>query len=145
MPEMSVALEKYIDKLVSDLERYIDKRIEDLEKKVCSALKDVKESLDAKERFLDKRLDLASGSLEKRLEGMNDLRKQLDHQAANFITRTEYALQVDKYDWEVRGLRESRALLEGKASQRQVNLALILTVASLIIAVCSMVVQFINH
>ena len=134
MPDMYVALEKYIDK-----------RLEDLEKKVYCSIKDVKESLDAKERFLDKRLELASAGLEKRLEGMNEFRKQLDHQVSTFIPRTEYALQVEKYDLEVRGLRESRALLEGKASQRQVNLALILTVTALVTSICSIAISFINH
>ena len=77
---------------------------------------------------------LAAGAMEKRLEGMIEFRDQLKDQASRFITRSEYDLLVD----DIQGLRETRAMLAGKASQSSMTLTLFIAFAGLIVAIAGL-------
>jgi len=69
---------------------------------------------------------LAKEVMDARLSSMNEFRESLRDQTKEFLTRVEYGSQQGaletrflRMDEDIRGLRESRASLEGKASQLQ--------------------------
>ena len=129
MPE-DVSWKEYVDSKIAAGDRLIEVKAEWLEKLIVS-----------KAEAAERALELAKENLSIRLEGMNQFRAQLDKQAATFITRTEHTV-VEK---DIANLRESRAKLAGKADQKTVNTALILSVCSLIIGILALAVRiFLN-
>ena len=70
--------------------------------------------------------DKAYQSMERRLESMNEFRAQLKDQNAQFVTKEEHQRILD----DIQILRESRAELAGKASQKSVNAALMFSLVS---------------
>jgi len=80
--------------------------------------------------------------LEKRLDTMNEFRNQLKDQAGTFLPRTEFDIQHSKVQEDIRILRESKATLEGKASQISVNIAIIIAVCGLIIGIIGLCLKF---
>jgi hypothetical protein len=86
---------------------------------------------------LEKQTLLVQISLEKRLDGMNEFRDALKDQQRLFVPRTEH----DKVLEDIRSLRESRSMLEGKASQLSVNIAIVLAVAGLLIGVLGLILR----
>lgn len=80
----------------------------------------------------------AAAQMEKRLEGMNEFRDALKDQATKFLTKDEFNIQHIRVQDDVRMLRESKANLEGKASQTSVFIAYGIAVVSLIIAIISL-------
>jgi hypothetical protein len=129
MPE-DVSWKEYVDSKIAAGDRLIEVKAEWLEKLIVS-----------KAEAAERALELAKENLSIRLEGMNQFRAQLDKQAATFITRAEHNV-VER---EIQSLRESRAELAGKADQKTVNTALILSVCSLIIGILALAVRiFLN-
>jgi hypothetical protein len=107
--------------------RYIDLRLRELEKRL-------EVTLAAK----DTALTLSSASLEKRLETMNEFRVQIKDERSLFLPRAEYLLQHDRVVGDIRELRESRATLEGKASQTSVIITLLVGVTGIVLSVISL-------
>ena len=89
---------------------------------------------DTKLVAIDKALNVASVTMDKRLDGMNEFRDTLRDQAARFITREEVKKENERVETDLRFLRESRAILEGKASQKLVYITLIATIVSFVLA-----------
>lgn len=102
----------------------------------------LKEYIETKIGAVEKATTIASANLEKRLEGMNEFRAQLKDQSNTFLTRAEHQSYTEKVDSDIRVLRESKATLEGKASQKSVNLSTILAVIGITIAFISLVHTF---
>ena len=84
---------------------------------------------------LEKATCVAQTSLEKRLESMNEFRAAIKDQNMTFVTRVEFEAFHKPVLDDLRVLRESRAELAGKASQGQTNLALIIALIGLILAI----------
>ena len=82
--------------------------------------------------------------LEKRLESMNEFRLQLKDQAGTFFTKNEHEVYMSSVEKDLRVLRESKANLEGKASQSSVNVALIISLLGLGISLVSAAKQFLK-
>jgi len=74
----------------------------------------LKEHIETRLSSAEKAIAAAKCDLEKRLDGMNEFRQTLSDQATHFITRGEHDMLVE----DIRGLRESRAMLQGKADQK---------------------------
>jgi hypothetical protein len=74
-----------------------------------------KEYVDRRFKESEKALTIASKSLANRLEGMNEIRSQLDRQAASFITRDNAALEFEKVVTRINTLEKLRAEGEGRA------------------------------
>jgi len=110
---------------------------------------------------LEKATTIAAQSMEKRLEGMNEFRDALRDQTANllprmeydlnqkrteedisllrakeaiFLNRTEHEILHNKLLDDIRDLRESRAYLDGKASQTSVIISTIIAIVSIIVS-----------
>jgi hypothetical protein len=91
---------------------------------------------------LEKATEVSAAQLERRLEGMNEFRAQLKDQAAGFFPRSEHEIYTKKVDDDIRLLRESKAMLEGKASQLSVNITLFVAVIGIIVSIASAAHEF---
>ena len=102
----------------------------------------LKEHIESRLGALEKATSLAANNMERRLESMNEFRQQLREQAATFVSKTEYdskhQLLIDK----ISDLRESRAELAGKASQKSVVITLIVAILSILISLISIIQKF---
>lgn len=101
----------------------------------------LREYLEAKINSVEKAIDLAREAMEKRLEGMNEFRAQLKDQASVLITRNEVDVQITRINTDIKLLNESKAKLEGKASQSAMNATIALSVAGLILSIATIVVM----
>lgn len=89
-------------------------------------------------------MELSRQSMEKRLEGMNEFREALKDQTAKFITRNEHEAMMNNYNKDIRELRESRAMLEGKASQSSLNIVLGVSLVAILISIIDLIIRFIK-
>jgi hypothetical protein len=104
----------------------------------------LKEYVDLKIGAIDKATSVAYASMEKRLEGMNEFRNQLKDQNITFITKAEYSAHMNKIEEDIRILRESKAQLEGKASQSDVNSLRLISYISLAIGLSGLLITLIK-
>ncbi len=129
------------------LKEYIEKRLESIENDIIE-IKVWQHRIMDKDTFkvefnsLERATQIAAANLEKRLESMNEFRQQIKDQTGTFITRVEHSVMVDKFDGDIKSLRESRAMLEGKASQTTALGAILLSSLGILIAVVSLVLRF---
>ena len=99
--------------------------------------------------------------MEQRLESMNNFRKQLTEAESTFMRKQEFdilhqrvvkdisylmndkvdKLIFDKVDKDVDELKISKATLEGKASQKQVTVILVISILALIISCVDVLVR----
>ena len=100
-----------------------------------------KEYIDARFAAQDRATELSRETMDARLETMNQFREDLRNQAMHFTTRTEVSQLFDGVVEDIRYLRESKATLEGKASQLSVNIAFLLSLAGLVIAVVAILTR----
>jgi hypothetical protein len=105
-----------------------------LESKLC----DLEEKADLKIDSLKEATSLAKATLDERLARMNEFRESLKDQNQTFVTKNEFNVLINRIEDDIKSLRESRAELQGKASQNQVNIALLISVAGVVIGVTSM-------
>lgn len=108
-------------------------------------LQEIRLYYDTKFEDLDKASCLIAAGLEKRLDSMNEFRSTLTDQATHFITRAEYVTNHDRVVDDIKGLRESRAELQGKASQSAVNIATGIAVIGLVVAVVGFIIEYMSH
>jgi len=113
------------------LKEYLSQRMDDLEEKI-------QVNFDLQKVALDK----SDVKLDERLRSMNEFRAQMKDQSETFITRNEVMTLIDTNRNEIRDLRESRAKLEGKASQSSMMIALGFSLVALIIEIVSFFVKF---
>jgi hypothetical protein len=77
-----------------------------------------------------------------RLEGMNEFRASINDRTANYPTRTELNLMVDKLNIELQSLQNSRSEMTGKASEKSVQKVNALAILGLIAGVGSVIIRF---
>jgi hypothetical protein len=96
------------------------------------------------ERFQFQRdaVSTALASMDKRLDGMNEFRASLQDQTKNQVSKSEFQTFKDATDKDIRMLRESKAELDGMASQSSVNLSLGISVLGLLVGSISIVMRF---
>ena len=83
----------------------------------------IKELFDVKLAALEKSIAVAANLMDTRLHAMNEFRLQLRDQTLTFLTKNEHQIMVDSLHKDIkfitddiRVLRDSKSLLEGKAS-----------------------------
>ena len=81
--------------------------------------------------------EVSAAMLEKRLESMNEFRLQLKDQAGTFFTRNEHEVYMASVEKDLRVLRESKAMLEGKATQTAVNISTVIAIIGVALALLS--------
>lgn len=104
----------------------------------------LKEYFDIRYQAMERAVDKASASMEKRLEGMNEFRSQLKEQASRFITREEMQATFKSMSEDIKSLNQSRAVLEGKASQNSVVGAFIFSAIGLLMGIIGIVISVIR-
>lgn len=93
---------------------------------------------------MEKATVLALQNLDKRLEGMNEFRAQLRDQTSTFATRSELQLYMKSVSKDIKILLESKAKIEGKASQNSVNVALVFATIAALISIISFIIDLIR-
>lgn len=104
----------------------------------------LRDYFEARLAALEHHIKVAAAAMEKRLDAMNEIREQLRDQAATFMPRSEYNIHHEKLVEDVRDLRESKAQLEGKASQKSVNVTLVISIFGLILALISVIERLLH-
>lgn len=89
-------------------------------------------------------IDKAEVLMNDRLAGMNEFREALKDQANTFITRIECKNGSSRRDEDIRNLQLSKAILEGKASQVSVNVALAISLIGLLVGLFGLLLRFIR-
>ena len=84
----------------------------------------------------------AESQMNARLEGMNEFRASINDRTANYPTRTELNLMVDKLNIEMQSLQNSRSEMTGKASEKSVQKVNALAILGLIAGVGSVIIRF---
>jgi hypothetical protein len=100
--------------------KYIDTRICELEKRLIVMLE-----------ARDLALKLSATSLQRQLEAMNEFRSQIKDERIHLMPRSEFAIQHERVLEDIRQLRESKAMLEGKASQSSVTFTMIIAIVGI--------------
>ncbi len=95
----------------------------------------LRDYFDTKIESIKTATDLAREGMEKRLEGMNEFRNSLKDQSNSFIPRSEINIIINKINDDIRGLREFRSALEGKASSTSVYISYIIAILGIIIGI----------
>ncbi len=90
---------------------------------------------------LEKATETARRTMETRLESMNEFRDALRDTTGRLATREELVLQVDRLTTDISDLKKFKNVTEGKASQQSVNVATILGIISLLIALTSLALK----
>ena len=89
-------------------------------------------------------VDKAEGTMGSRLSGMNEFRDTLRDQAAKFVTREELHLMLRPVLDELKALRKVADIAEGKASQKSVLVAYVLSGISLLVAAIGIVLKIVQ-
>jgi hypothetical protein len=97
---------------------------------------------DERFQFQKDEVKSALASMDKRLDGMNEFRASLQDQTKNQVSKSEFQTFKDATDKDIRMLRESKAELDGMASQSSVNLSLGISVLGLLVGSISIVMKF---
>lgn len=131
------------------LKEYVDLQVESAKKAIVACRvreREIFENLrgifEARIDSIEKATKLAADTMDKRLDGMNEFRDTLRDQASKFSTRAEIDLFKAGVEDDIRILRESKANLEGKASQNSVNLALAFSICGLLIGIFGIIMKF---
>jgi len=124
-------------------------RCDEITKEKIDKLRDDATRLDERIASIRESVKVAKESMDMRLDSMNEIRGQLKDQANTFLPRVEYIGQHQALeqrfthtDEDIRGLRESRATLEGKASQSSVMVAYIIAIVGIALSIIGLFVQF---
>lgn len=136
MPTPAVT-QGYVDRHDVSLKEYFDMRLEQMDK-----------ALDARFIAQEKAIDTASEASERRLNAMNEFRASLEDQSKTYATLAEFVafkamikLELDQIRSSVDSLNLTRAELAGKASQSQVTIATIISVAGLLLSVIGIILS----
>jgi hypothetical protein len=109
-----------------------------LKEYLCQRLSDLEEKIELNFKLNGVALDKAEIKMEARLALMNEVREQLKDQATKFASRTEVQIQLDRMEADIKSLRESRAELQGKASQASVIIGYLMALAGIAMGLIAM-------
>lgn len=101
----------------------------------------LKEHFETRIAALEKATEVAARAMERRLDAMNEFREALKDQASRMMTRAEAEAALASIERDLRVLRAFQSTLEGKASQKAVNIALLVSAISILIALFSIAIN----
>jgi hypothetical protein len=90
----------------------------------------------------ERALRVALASMDKRMDASNEIRGALEDAVNSNISRTEFNVVKEAILADIRILRESKAMMDGKASVTQVNVALVIGFMALITSVMNFLSRF---
>jgi hypothetical protein len=103
-----------------------------------------KDYIDTRIDAIDKATSAAYESMQQRLAGMNEFRESLKDQNNKYMSRDEVYAKLQLIENDIRILRESRAELAGKASQKSVTIAFIFSGLGILIALMTLVIELLR-
>lgn len=109
-----------------------------------SLIKGLQKNNDDKFIALEQARELAFNNLEKRLDGMNEIRDQLREQATTFVQKVECNPTKDRFAEDIRILTASKNILEGKASQKSVNMAIFIAFTGLVMSIVGIIIAILK-
>jgi len=125
-----------IENMLGTIRSYIDERVNA-----------IKELIEDRFEAEEKATTLASETLSVRLELLNNLRTEVTRLGDNYLTKIEFQSFCNNYedykkrsDTDIRSLRESRAEVNGKASQEALNRTTIFAVVGMVIGIIGLCV-----
>jgi hypothetical protein len=83
---------------------------------------------------MEKANDLAREVNTAQHESLNNFRQAMLDQAKNLLPRSEYEIYHHKVEEDIKALQKYQSTMEGKASQSSVNITLLISIVSLILA-----------
>ena len=83
-----------------------------------------------------------AASNDKQLEGIGERLRNHEGTMATFFTKGEHEAYIKSVDSDIRILRESRAELQGKASQSQMNITFVTAIVGLLVACIGLLLKF---
>jgi hypothetical protein len=116
------------------LKEYVDQRVD-----AATAL------LNAKVDATDRAACLANEGLAGRFEQTNQWRQQSVEREAHFLPRLEFDVQHAQIEKRTAELEKYRNQMEGKASQGAVNVAMLLSVAGLLMGLVGLVLAVLHR
>jgi len=135
------ASHQYVDSQNVSLKEHYDKLIE----QVCK-------TLDERFKAQEKANDLQQEMSNKKFEQQNEWRGAFTDREKAFITRADHEALVlllntkeDALKKDIKSLEITRATLDGKASQSQLNLTFAFTFVSLILGIIGIILGFYGH
>jgi hypothetical protein len=109
-----------------------------------SRLSSLQTLMESRLAAIERATTVALAQLDRRLEGMNEFRDVLKDQTGRLATKDEVAAQLERVNVQIVELKEFRALLEGKASQSSVNVFMLMSALSLLVAFIGLALKFIG-
>ena len=134
-------LEDLVNERMDGIEKCTELARAALEKQVLSTAASLEKSHQTALTTAERSTVFASEVLERRLEMLNEFRTAMKDQAAGFFTRAEHSLYMESVASDLRSLREWRSELNGMASQHSVNVALLISLLSLLIGSVSILLR----
>lgn len=104
----------------------------------------LREYFDMRLGHIESNITTAKAEMDRRLDGMNEFREQLRVQEQTYMPRKEVESSMAAVNSDIRMLRESRAVLEGKASQNSMYVSLLFAAAGLSLSIISLVMHFLK-
>ena len=101
---------------------------------IDSELKRIEQTSKLRYMSVQEATRLAKKEQDRRLDSMNEFRAALKDANVSFITRTEYSNLHERMQEDIKGLRESRAEAQGKASVSSVYISYLIAIIALLIA-----------
>jgi hypothetical protein len=132
--------------------QYVDSQNVSLKEHYDGLIEQVCKTLDERFKAQEKALELQQDINEKRFEAQNEWRGAMNDREKAYITRADHEALVlllntkeDNLKKDIKSLEITRATLDGKASQSQVNITFAFTFFSLILAVIGIILGFYGH
>jgi hypothetical protein len=101
----------------------------------------LRDFVEEKFKAVDKATTLMQENIDTRMEANNQWRDESKQRTALMVTREEFMQTNARVAEDIRYLRESKATLEGKASQSSVFIGYLISAIAILISLMSMVIK----
>lgn len=88
-------------------------------------------------------ITIAHAAMERRLDSMNEFRETLRDQAGKLVSRDEYIAAHRRLEADIQMLREYKAAVESKASQKAMMITLAISSISLVTGIVGIVLSIV--
>jgi chromosome segregation ATPase len=163
MAPLTKATEQYVDEGDVSLREYLESRIESVKESIHAAERahdvhqtEITKSLEARFDSIEEAVKVALEANEKRLDSMNEWRGTIEDLNKTFITKNDHDNLVNMVDKDIEGVQKdivnlrslieslniTRATLDGKASQTQLNINFLFTLFAFIVGLAGLILGF---
>lgn len=98
----------------------------------------LREYMESRIGAVEKSIEIANVTMQERLAGMNEFRDTLKDQAGRFVMRDELEVKLDTIHQQLKDLQLHRATMDGKASQTQATIILVIALVGLVLSTANL-------